>query len=91
MSGELSATSDPAYVRDRSQDINALPEAQSQSPALPADPVPSVQQASQRALAELYRWFDTDDRFTRRLDAIAAYIMSLEMNRPAKVRAKRGK
>ena len=88
MPGELTTTSDPTFVQDRSAEINALNESQPKSQS-PAESVPTVREASKRALAELYRWFDTDDRFTRRLDAIAAYITVLETDRPAKAKDKK--
>ncbi|HLY25386.1 MAG TPA: hypothetical protein VKQ72_03540 [Aggregatilineales bacterium] len=87
MPDELSTTSDPSYAQDRSAEINAQP---SPHPPQKADSAPTVQQASQRAMSELYRWFDTDDRFTRRLDAITAYIAALEAAPAPKTRNKRG-
>jgi hypothetical protein len=85
MPGELSNTPDPALAQDRSAEINALNEYQ---PQREPDSAPTVRAASQRALVELYRWFDTDDRFTRRLDAIAAYIASLEATQQPRAKRK---
>ena len=44
----------------------------------PAEPVLTTKDQAAIALAELYRWHDTDIRFTKKLDAIAAYIADLE-------------
>lgn len=38
----------------------------------------AVEQAAHQALQELYGYHDTDVRFTRRLDAVKAYIEALE-------------
>lgn len=69
------------------EQVQAGIEAQAQTEAVldtqtpdvtPVEPVPTTKDLAETALADFYRWHDSDTRWTRKLDAIKAYIAELE-------------